>query len=308
MSKSEKYASSKGEEDMEELTERLAQDLRRSIRSLTSCAVLSDAWLECAETFGRIANISDMESKLSQEKGGSSATLWETEEQALRFLLEDGKLNFSLRSMVDYKREQRQAIENGKRGIIFQQVAECDKFERGLGVVLRNAWSHVESLQTTDMSLLLNYMGDVILFASEHPAELREYCDAGDIHQRQEVLVFYYIFSVMQNIETLHEESIMADVRSHRIFINGVKVLSTIYRSVSNVHSIKIIEALSMIADSEDYKTYTDRYIRNADEARILFDIKANIITPLCTSVDYRRLSRSLSDACEKAKRLYKLN
>ena len=70
MSKADKYSSSKGEEDMEELTEKLAMDLRRNIRALSSCAVLSDPWLECADTFGRIATISDMESKLSQEKGG----------------------------------------------------------------------------------------------------------------------------------------------------------------------------------------------------------------------------------------------
>ena len=209
--------------------------------------------------------------------------------------------------MVDYKREQWRGIEGGKKGIIFQHIAECDKFERGLGVVLRNAWAHVEALQTTDMSLLLSYIGEALSFAAENPTELREYCDAGDIHQRQEVLCFYYIFHIMQNIETLHEESIMTDIRSHRIFINGVKILSTIYRSVSNVHSVKIIEALSMIADSEDYKTYIDRYIRDAEEARLLYDVKANIITPVCTSVDYRRVSRALSDACEKAKRTFKL-
>ena len=60
-----------------------------------------------AEVFGRIANISDMESKLPSAK--KDATLWETEEQAMRFLLEDGKLNMCLRSLIDFKVAQTKA-------------------------------------------------------------------------------------------------------------------------------------------------------------------------------------------------------
>ena len=60
------------------------------------------------ETFGRIASITDVESSLSSGKGESS-TLWETEEQALRFMLEDGKLNLCLRSLADFKKSQIQA-------------------------------------------------------------------------------------------------------------------------------------------------------------------------------------------------------
>lgn len=57
-----------------------------------------------AETFGRIASITDMESKLAGPK--NDGTLWETEEQALRFLLEDGKLNLCLRTLIEFKQNQ----------------------------------------------------------------------------------------------------------------------------------------------------------------------------------------------------------
>ena len=57
-----------------------------------------------ADIFGRVATISDMESKLSAGKDDS--TLWETEEQALRFLLEDGKMNLCLRFLSEFKSEQ----------------------------------------------------------------------------------------------------------------------------------------------------------------------------------------------------------
>ena len=74
---------------------------------------MSDPWLETAEVFGRMATISDMESKLSAGKS-DAATLWETEEQALRFLLEDGKLNLCLRSLVEFKKAQIAARKIGK--------------------------------------------------------------------------------------------------------------------------------------------------------------------------------------------------
>jgi hypothetical protein len=75
--------------------------------------ILSDSWFEMTEVFGRMATISDMESKLSAGKD-DAATLWETEEQALRFLLEDGKLNLCLRSLVEFKQAQITARKIGK--------------------------------------------------------------------------------------------------------------------------------------------------------------------------------------------------
>lgn len=74
--------------------------------------MLSDPWFEMAESFGRIANVSDMESKLPSAK--SDATLWETEEQALRFLLEDGKLNLCLRNLIDFKELQIRTRRSGR--------------------------------------------------------------------------------------------------------------------------------------------------------------------------------------------------
>lgn len=65
-----------------------------------------------AETFGRVANISDVESSLPSAK--KEGTLWETEEQALRFLLEDGKLNLCLRSLIDFKAKQIETRHNGR--------------------------------------------------------------------------------------------------------------------------------------------------------------------------------------------------
>lgn len=108
--KSAKYSAKDDNDELGSLATKLATDLRKHIRGLGSFPILSSQWLEMAEIFGRIASISDMESKLPSPK--DDATLWETEEQALRFLLEDGKLNLCLRNMIEYKQYQR----DGRRG------------------------------------------------------------------------------------------------------------------------------------------------------------------------------------------------
>ena len=73
-----------------------------------------------AEIFGRVANISDVESKLPAAK--DHATLWETEEQALRFILEDGKLNLCLRLLIDFKAKQIEARHHGRGPIVSESM------------------------------------------------------------------------------------------------------------------------------------------------------------------------------------------
>jgi hypothetical protein len=102
MSKSEKYAAKSSTDELEELSNRLADDLHQQMRSLGNYPLFSESWFTMADVLGRVAAVSDMESKLSASK--SDGTLWETEEQALRFLMEDGKLNLCLRNMIEYKR------------------------------------------------------------------------------------------------------------------------------------------------------------------------------------------------------------
>jgi len=81
-SKADKYGAKQSIDEIEEISTRLAADLRKHIRGLGIFDMLSDRWCEMAEVCGRIAAISDVESSLSASK--SDGTLWETEEQALR--------------------------------------------------------------------------------------------------------------------------------------------------------------------------------------------------------------------------------
>jgi hypothetical protein len=84
---------------------------------------------------------------------------------------------------------------------------ECDKFEKGVGVMMKNAWQHVEVLQTTDLPALIQHIASVLEAALSMPEVIGPLAKRNDLHQRQEVLVFHYLNGLFRHIE---------DIREHR--------------------------------------------------------------------------------------------
>lgn len=304
MAKSAKYSSKEEMNGMESLSERLAQDLRRHIRQINNYPLLSEAWLEMADTFGRIATISDMESSLAGSKEG---TIWETEEQALKFLLEDGKLNVCLRTLIEYKRSQAEERDKGEVGRIFEMKAECDKFEKGIGIVLRNAWNHVEALQTTDLSTLSFHISSVLDGGIRFPSAMISYLRNGDFHQRQEVLIFYYLASLLRFVDDILESRIMPYLRDRNVFMKAAQMLNLYHKEMFSLHVLKGVEALSLMVETDDFKTNKDLYISGKSDAEALINFKLTCLTPLLSNFDNRKLMRPLIEVIDKSKRQYRL-
>ena len=304
MSKSDKYASLKGSGDndgLEELSKKLAEDLRKQMRKLGSVPLFSEAWFEMADVFGRMAMVSDMESKLAA--GKEDKTIWETEEQALRFLMEDGKLNLCLRNLIDFKLHQRRARIIGA-GPIFDFKLECDKFERGLGVVLKNAWLHIEALQTTDLTALINHIADTLENALEAPDVLAERCTGPEFHQLQDVLVFYYLHSILKHVEDIEERRVMPLMRERGVFMLGVKVISKIHSCLISSHTLIAVGAMSMMTETEDFSTYHSSYVNGSNEdIDTLVAFKTDVISNLSSDFENRKVVRPLVDSIDKAKR-----
>ena len=82
-----------------------------------------------------------------------------------------------------------------------------DKFEKNLGIVLRNSWLHVEALQTTDLPGLLQYMESIITNILDSPDLIQFYFAYGndDVRFRQEVYCFNYIKCIFLRIGDLSE-------------------------------------------------------------------------------------------------------
>lgn len=103
--------------------------------------------------------------------------------------------------MIEFKSFQREGA-----SIPANKQEKCDKFEKGLGVVLRNAWNHVEAVQTTDIQALINHIGDVLDYALQNPDYMQQCDEKGDLAMRQEVVVFYYLIAVLNRLDDLHED------------------------------------------------------------------------------------------------------
>lgn len=300
-------------DEVENLVTRLAADLRTSIRRLDAYEVLSPQWLEMSEIFGRIATISDMESQLAvaapKAHAAGAGTLWETEEQALRLILEDGKLNVCLRCMVEYKRHQR-----AQRGRPITEApfsaapptyaVECDKFEHSLGTVLHNAWNHTEALQTTDLPALLNHVGDVLEAGLENGATwLLSLARTGELHKKQEGMAFLYILNMMKQLEYMNEERIMPIMRSKGLFMLLVSTLARIHESVPPPFLLQCIEALSLFVSTEDFKTYRAQYVKATDFDE-LNNFRTKCLAPLqAVDVANRLIMRPLIDCIDRLKR-----
>ena len=102
MSKADRYTKKTASDDIESIEQRLSMELRNRIRQLNYFELYSPQWCEMAETCGHIAAISDIELSLSASK--SEGTLWETEEQALRFLTEGKRYRIIVLSFRTYYR------------------------------------------------------------------------------------------------------------------------------------------------------------------------------------------------------------
>ena len=85
----------------------------------------------------------------------------------------------------------------------------CNKFEKGLGVILKNLWNHVEALQTTDITALVNHIADVFEGSVQSAEAITAFAKLNDLHQRQEVMVFYYLASILKEIDQIGETRLL---------------------------------------------------------------------------------------------------
>lgn len=236
-------------EELESLATKLTADLQRQLCLIASNPVLSDEWVAMAELCGRIAHIAEVEAGLGQRQG---VTMWEGEELALRYLMEESKLNVCLRNLSDF----RDYIWGEGKG---KESAVLDGFEVGMGLLLRRVWQHVEAVQTTDLPLLVSYIGRVLTEAVG-PALAR--CEAahkaGDFHQRQECLVVHYLHGLCSTIDDIAQLGFVALVLRENIFDKLVAFVDCHAPRLLSDDLLATAQVLAHIVDTEDFQTYQD--------------------------------------------------
>lgn len=308
----ERKEASDGDE-LGELAAKLTADLHANLHLLASVPVLSPRWCAMAELAGRLSVVTDMESKLP--RASPNATLWETEELALRYILEDGKLNLCLQNMVAYRAFQREtdlddadlfvkhadalgwaAEEEGEAAGRALLRAKADLFEKGMGATLKHVWFHAEALQTADINLLLGHVATVLREAvrdSRCRERIRDYRRRGDLHARQEVVVVHYLRAMTARIDDMLQFRFMTILKDERLVDSLVDYLDAHHASLKPDDLLAASQALSDIVDTDDFQTFQDNFI--ADEALAkAADFRANFLGVFLDDFDARKTIQPL--------------
>ncbi|CAM9915068.1 unnamed protein product, partial [Ectocarpus sp. 8 AP-2014] len=129
---------------------------------------------------------------------------------ALRYVLEDGKLNVCLRNLSEWRKFHRNRRDGGGQA---GEDGPLNSFEKGMGTVLRNAWTHVEALQTTDIPLLVEYVTGVYRDAADNPGAVEDMSLRGDLAGRQEIVCLSYLRGLVSRLSDYEEGRVMPHLR-----------------------------------------------------------------------------------------------
>jgi len=293
----EEYATESAEsQNLTLLSEKLANDLRNHVRKLQPHGTFSPEWVAMVESLQYVAGIAAMEERLPKRAGaGEEQTLWEGEELAIRYIMEEGKLNMILRILHEYKTI---AI-NG--GVPEAHAKAAMAFEQHAGTLLRCSITHTEAIQVADMPELCEHMGAVL-------GNLLSQIEAGthkDYTGMQEVQVVYYLGCIGDKFESLPEDRTMLLFCDHGVTSKVVRVLSSPDAIYDRDCLMVAAKALSAIVDSEHFQTHKEEHFPDPEDFSRLVSIQDKFLAELCKDAKFRISIRPLADFIrkEKAKR-----
>ena len=289
-----KYETEQEADVIGDLSKRLQEDLKNAIHSLGSFRPFSDRWMAMSDALARIGHITKMEVTLPKES--KDATLWDCDELALRFLLEDGKLNLVLRNLIAFKTLQFDMLEQGKAPKEDFKVAAL-KFEIGTGITLKHAWLHIEALQTTDLPMMIEYICTVISQANQRPERLQLGFENDEKREElQEKLFPYYILALCKGMESIEEDRIMPSIRRFQMISLYIQYLTLFWKVVPKTILNVSCECLAILFDTDDYQTNEERYV-NEESGNQLGNLGDLFIYDMSSEDnDLRRKIRPLMD------------
>lgn len=278
-----KYVKDDAGEDAGDNVKMRADAYRRCVRSIRQHPVLSAEWLGLCDSLHQLHRWSQLEKLKSadakvadmQGRNDSVGTLWdqEQEESTIRILVEEAKVNLCVRMMNDYKQWQYAQFASGAGTVV--PIREACKalsmsesqielktalFEESLGMLLARSFMHVETLQLTDIQLLI-----------EHCVMVFNRCKSGMIEaasrglDSQETLVMCYFASLMKHAEALNKPELLEKTRECGLIGMAVDhVLSRASAYPPEILSV-VVEGFVGLADNEDFKTDWVTYFIAAD-------------------------------------------
>ena len=99
----------------------------------------------------------------------------------------------------------------------------------------------------------------------------------------------------------------MPSLRDRHIFMNGVRFLNAHHDKLQRTPQMLIVEALSLIADSEDFSTFRGAYVQDANDAAELQTLSEAVLADLKKDLTLKRQMRPLLDLIMQVRRKYHL-
>eukprot|EP00747_Dinoflagellata_sp_TGD_P162227 gnl/TRDRNA2_/TRDRNA2_179598_c0_seq1.p1 gnl/TRDRNA2_/TRDRNA2_179598_c0~~gnl/TRDRNA2_/TRDRNA2_179598_c0_seq1.p1 ORF type:complete len:325 (+),score=77.29 gnl/TRDRNA2_/TRDRNA2_179598_c0_seq1:83-1057(+) len=275
MEAAQKYIREDGSDnDRHDNVKTRAEAGRKCVRSIHHHPILSPGWLTLADSLEQLSRLAQIEAsvpanqKVSDSKGrneDSAGTLWDQEqsENAIRILVEEAKVNLCLRMMNDYKKW---AYNPAERKMSLQQSEysesqlnrKCVQFEEALGFLLSRSFMHVETLQLTDIPLLIEHCAMVFNACRQQGAAT---CSG---IKSQETVVINYFSYLMKHAEQLNNSELLAKVKElNLIHLATDHILARAEDLPWEIISTAA-DGLSALADNEDFQTNWESFFVDA--------------------------------------------
>lgn len=285
---------------------------RRSVRSLQAHAILTPEWIAMIDTLETLAKWTKFEEflpadvKTGEAQGrnvDSVGTLWDQarSENTIRILVEEAKVNLCMRMMHDFKRwqysgEKQQSIQKLVVRLGYgepQLEAKCNIFEQSLGLLMTRGFMHVETLQLTDIPLLIEHCVLVFQHVKRNPG-------AHPLNPKaQEIVVLHYFASLMRSAEALNRTELLAKTRELCLVQLAIDhVLDLVELSqLSPEASSAVVDGFAGLADNEDFQTDWEGFFdevggaSSAEPRKLFLKLEEKIVAPILSETPSRRAS-----------------
>lgn len=252
---------------------------RKCVRNIQQYPILSVEWIALVDSLKQLTRLVQLEgrmpanTKVSEAAGrnmDSDGTLWDQEshENAIRILVEEAKVNLCLRMMSEYKQWQYDAARRQRTMAEavaayefneYQLDQKCKQFEEALGILLKQAFQHVETLQLMDIPMLIEHLS--LVFQKASAARSPEFPAHGS--KMQETLVTYYFSSLMKHAEELNNGELLAKAREQNIVLLAAHHVLTSPSECPKEVNMAAAEGFAALADNEDFRTQWQDFFQN---------------------------------------------
>ncbi|EKX39520.1 hypothetical protein GUITHDRAFT_154440 [Guillardia theta CCMP2712] len=277
---------------------------RLLVKSMSPWPLFSSNWFRMLEGIQQITDAAVLENKNVDRDTQASTTLWERNELIVRYILEEGKLNLTLRLLVDFKDLQRQeqfanklsAAKQAEPNASFDDLStikiKAALFEQTLGVLILCSITSIEALQVIDFPLFIEHIAKTLEFALMHPEMVR----SPDSYRRQEVLAVSYIFHILQAMDQLQEDRIMEVMQEKKVFpslVRNIATYHTYYQTNVKKHSVM---AVSSFVNTEAFKTNPKAFLQDDETKSLIVSLEESLIKEHFSDYSKKKLIRPLLD------------